>query len=441
MLKEIKDFCQEYDMLPRGSNVLACLSGGVDSMCLLDVLLRLRGELGFELFAAHYNHRLRGAESDGDEAFVRAWCEKAGIPLFVGSGDVAGEAKKRGTGIEETGRKLRYGFFRETARELHGVKIATAHNADDNLETLLMRIVRGAGLRGLCGIPPASGELIRPLLGVTRAQIEAYCEENRIPHREDSSNGSDAYTRNRLRHRVVPVLRELNPSLNVTEMTGLLRRDEDYLMAQAADFLRVFSSQDGVSASELAALPFPVASRAVRALFGEKLSAAHVDAVLALAGSGDPSGEVSLPGITVRREYGVLTAREIERKTFPPTQIPLDKAVIIEDIGLKFTVASYTWGGIYNSLTYFLIKRDKIKAGIFVRPRKVGDELRLPGGRRSLKRLMIDKKIPASMRERVPVIVSGDGDVLAAAGLGQDVDTLPAEGEPAILIKIEKTEG
>ncbi len=440
MLCKIEKFCQEYKMLSPGAPVIVCVSGGVDSMCLLDVLAGLREQIGFPLYAAHYNHRLRGAESDGDEAFVREQCELRRIPLYVGSGDVAGEAKRRGLGVEETARTMRYVFFRELTLNLGGARIATAHNSDDNVETVLMRMVRGTGLRGLCGIPPVAGDLIRPLLCVSRAEIEGYCREHGVPHREDSSNDSDDYTRNRLRHAVMPVLRELNPSLTVLPMTELLRRDEEYLCSLARDFLRDRAPKGRVDAGALAALPFPVASRAVRALFGEKLGAVHVRAVLDLASRGGPSDRVSLPGIVVRREYDVLTAEKIGGKNFPETEIPLDKSVIIKDIGLRLTLLPWEKGGIYNSLTNFLIKRDKIKAGLSVRPRKAGDVLRLPGGSRSVKRLMIDRRIPADVRDTVPVVVSGD-EVLAVFGLGQSADTLPTEGDPAVLLKIEKTEG
>ncbi|MBQ2158378.1 MAG: tRNA lysidine(34) synthetase TilS, partial [Oscillospiraceae bacterium] len=179
---------REFDMIQPGDRVLVCLSGGADSVCLLSVLSELSDELDLELFAAHYNHRLRGDESDGDEEFCAALCRGLGVPLFVGSGDVRLEAERRSQGIEECARDMRYEFFYETAASLGGAKIATAHNAEDNLETVLMRIARGTGLKGLCGIPPVRGEIIRPLLYVKRAEIETYLRVNGIPHREDSSN-------------------------------------------------------------------------------------------------------------------------------------------------------------------------------------------------------------------------------------------------------------
>ena len=425
--------------IPEDAPLIACVSGGVDSMCLLELLRRLSVERGFPLYAAHYNHRLRGDDSDGDEAFVRAWCEGRGIPLYTASGDVAGEAQRTGRGIEETAREMRYRFFFELSRRLQNAWIATAHNADDNLETVLMRLVRGTGLKGLCGIPPVSGHLVRPLLGIPRRQIEDWCLENGVPHREDATNAQDGCTRNRLRHAVVPVLKELNPALDLSNMTALLRRDEEYLTALAESFLREHAFQGCVDADALAALPYPVASRAVRLLWGEKLSTVHVDAVLRLAASPDPSGVTMLPGIALRREYNVLTSASPGPKTFEPVEIPLDKPVIIENIRLKITAAAQEKAEIYNSLTKFTIKRDTIKNGIIARPRRAGDVLRLPGGSKSVKRLMIDRKLPAGGRDALPVLVSGDR-VLAVYGLGQSTDTLPAMGESAVVITIEKWE-
>ena len=213
MLETIRALTTEYDMLPRGGKVLCALSGGSDSMCLLHLLSAMAEEGGFTLCAAHYNHHLRGAESDGDAAFVARWCEEHHIPYALGEGDVAAEAAKRNQGLEETARQLRYAFLTETAEALGCSRIATAHNADDNLETLLLHLTRGAGLHGLAGIPPRRGELVRPLLTTPRADIEAYLEAHHIPHVEDSTNTDTKYARNKLRSQVIPVLRELNPKL------------------------------------------------------------------------------------------------------------------------------------------------------------------------------------------------------------------------------------
>ena len=201
-------FADKYNMLPQGSTVLCALSGGADSMALLSVLEALAKPRSLTLHAAHFNHQLRGEESQRDEDFVVQWCQKRGIPLVVGRGDVAQEAQEQGKGVEETARAMRYGFLTATAQELGADKIATAHNADDNAETLLLHLARGTGLDGLTGIPPVRGILIRPLLATPRIDIAVYLAQEEIPHVEDSSNQDTVYARNRLRQEVMPVLRE-----------------------------------------------------------------------------------------------------------------------------------------------------------------------------------------------------------------------------------------
>ena len=227
----------QYDLLPAGARVLCAVSGGADSMCLLHLLLQAAPEGGFQVEAAHFNHGLRGDEAQRDEEFVRAQCVRWQVPLTVGRGDVGDFARREGQTIEEAARTLRYAFLEERAQAAGCTHIATAHNADDNLETLLLHLVRGAGLHGLAGIPPRRGKLIRPLLAVSRREIEAYLTEHGIPHVEDSTNTDAAYARNRLRHQVIPILRALNPRLSehTAQTMGFLRSDNDYLNAQALE--------------------------------------------------------------------------------------------------------------------------------------------------------------------------------------------------------------
>ena len=248
-------FADRYNMLPPGSTILVALSGGGDSMALLSVLEKLAQERDLHLHAAHFNHQLRGEESQRDETFVTEWCEKRNIPLIIGQGDVAQEAKEQGKGVEETARAMRYGFLTQAAQDLGADKLATAHHADDNAETVLLHLVRGAGLDGLTGIPPVRGILIRPLLAIPQSDIAAYLEQEGIPHVEDSSNFDLTYARNRLRQEVVPVLQELNPAFISTLTANLdhLREDRDLLegMAQRA-------IQEARLAAEAAATTFCV---------------------------------------------------------------------------------------------------------------------------------------------------------------------------------------
>ena len=184
-----------------GDHIVCAVSGGADSVALLFGLYLLKEKLGVTLSAAHFNHHLRGDESDGDEDFVRDFCAGYRIPLEVGGARVQPGPK----GLEAAAREARYAFL----RTLPG-RIATAHTADDNAETVLMHLLRGTGLKGLGGIRPVSGNVIRPMLAITRQEVEAFLAEYSLPHREDSSNAADAFLRNRIRHGVLPLLRQEN---------------------------------------------------------------------------------------------------------------------------------------------------------------------------------------------------------------------------------------
>ena len=219
----------EYDMLPPGCTVVCAVSGGADSVCMLHVLLSLRNTLGITVEAAHFNHQLRGEESDRDEAFVRTRCAELGVVLHVDNGDVRARAAKTHESVEEAARALRYTFF----SSLPGL-IATAHTQDDNLETVLLNLTRGTGLAGLCGIPPRRERFIRPMLAVSRAEIEAYLAQNGLSHVTDSTNFLPDARRNRLRQSVIPLLKAENPSLCETafRMCRLLEADEAQKIAQ-----------------------------------------------------------------------------------------------------------------------------------------------------------------------------------------------------------------
>ena len=340
-------FSDENGLLPEGSVILTALSGGRDSMALLTALSLAAADRGWTVLAAHYDHGLRGEESRRDRDFVSAWCRDHGIPLAIGEGDVAGQAKRDRRGIEETARSMRYDFLYETARAVGASVIATAHNAEDNAETVLLHLTRGAGLDGLTGIPPRRGKLVRPLLASSRDEIDAFLSRNSIPWVEDSTNAQTVYARNRIRREVLPVLKELNPNLTETLTANLarLRADRDWLNAQAQPALDLAEKSPGrvtVPASALTELPPTVAVRVVKGLLAAldrwTVSAAHLEQVLSLAAREDPSAFVRIPGgVTARREYDRLVL------TLNPEPRPLTEEVTVtgEDDGKEVFRATY----------------------------------------------------------------------------------------------------
>ena len=302
--------------LPRGGRVLCAVSGGLDSMCLLH-FLHTRGE-GLTVLAAHFNHQLRGGAADRDEAFVRDWCAGVDIPFVSGSGDVRELAEREGLSVEEAARTLRYAFLEETAAREGCAAILTAHHADDNAETMLLNLLRGTGIRGLAGIPEVRGNILRPFLRITRAELAEYAAAHNIPHVEDETNQLDDAARNVLRHRVLPVLRELNPRAveNMIRTAELALRDEEALTQAAEELLEQGGGEPGQSAwlpvSACGGQPPAVLTRAVRMMLErtcgrrKDLTAAHTEAVLELLRS-LPGKAVSLPyGLTARREAEVL---------------------------------------------------------------------------------------------------------------------------------------
>ena len=396
MLNKLREFSRQQGLIQSGDSIVCAVSGGADSMALLWALYLLKEEWDLDISAAHFNHHLRGAESDRDEAFVREFCNGYGIPLHVGSGTIVPGKK----GLEAAARDARYTFL----RTLPG-KIATAHTADDNAETLLMHLVRGTGLKGLGGIMPQNGNVIRPMLSITRQEIEDFLAEYAVEHITDSSNNGDDFLRNRIRHHVMPLLKEENPRLsqNLSAMALRLRQDEEALSRQAAF--------DGAPQVEILRNMAP----AVRARALEKFlkdsgvkepEAVHIRQAEALVFSENPSARANFPGgLIIGRKYDILTIVP-EATSQIPYRISCSAAEKIENTTDSFTVVPV--------------------GDVYIRARQTGDAIRLPGGTKTLKKILIDRKIPAAERSRIPVLCDDLG-ILAVGGIGVNLDRVAKE--------------
>ena len=422
MLNDLSRFLREYHMVKAGDTVICALSGGADSVALVFGMYLLKDELGVTLEAAHFNHGLRGAESDGEETFVRDLCDRYDIPLHVGR-DLVVPGKK---GLEAAAREARYRYF----ATLNG-KIATAHTADDNAETVLMHLTRGTGLKGLGGIAPVGQNLIRPMLSVTRKQVLAFLDEYNLSYCTDSSNHTDDFLRNRLRHHVMPLLKQENPCFaeNTSAMALRLRLDEQAL-SQAAD------AEEMPDVFVLRQMPAAVRSRHLERFLKKngvkEPEAAHIALAESLVFSEKPSAEGHFPGgITLCRSYDRLMKKE-QSAALTMQSLPMGVTELPE-LGLRITCTQAET--IENTSTVFTVDA---QGQMLLRCRQPADAIRLPGGSKQLKKLFIDRKIPAQKRLQIPVICDEAG-ILAVSEIGVNLDR-KAAALPAVRICIEKTE-
>lgn len=417
------------DPIQSGERVLCAVSGGADSMCLLSQMVSLAAQTGFSVLCAHFDHRQRGAESQRDADFVRAWCAEHDVACFV-------EAYEGGRSDEASLRAARYAFLRRVAAKQNCRWIATAHTADDQLETMLLNLARGSGLRGMTGIAPVQGDLLRPMLDLTRADVEAYLRAHQIPHVEDSSNASDDYARNRLRHAALPALQSVNAQAvrHAAETASLLREDADYLDSLALQALE----KDGSSLEALRSLPRPVRARVFRLRFGAGLSKQHIEALHAFIMEDAPAA-LDLPGVRVLREQGRLRAEQ----TLPPLPELVLTAGQTFDLpahGFRITVSETdTVPQIYDSFTVYRFKSAEIRGKLTLTARRPGDAIRLAGRgcTKRLSDLFLEAGVPASERDYIPVLRDDLGPA-AVYGFGVAERLTPGEGAPSITVMMER---
>lgn len=423
MLNKLEGFMRRYRMLQPGDRVICAVSGGADSVALMFAMYLLRQKLQISVAAAHFNHHLRGQESDRDEAFVRELCRDYDIELFVGSGQILPGKK----GLEAAAREARYAFL----KTLPG-KIATAHTANDNAETVLMHMVRGTGLKGLGAIAPVNGQLIRPMLEVTRQEVLAFLKEYSLTYVTDSSNSSDCFLRNRLRRHVMPLLEQENPRLaqNLSEMALRLRWDENALQTMAR-------TEELPSVSTLREMLPALRCRAIDAFLKRcgvtEPEAEHIRLVEKLIFSHKPSAKASLPGgVVILRTYDTL-APAGESAALTPRALPCPGTLELPGVGLRITCTPADRPCLKTDC-FTVVPRGPI----VVRSREPGDQLRLSGGTKQLKKLYIDRKLPAAVRALTPVLADDIG-VLGVFGFGANLDRV-AEELPAVQICFERIE-
>ncbi len=391
--------------------VLVALSGGADSVCLLDLFLcaKARGDFPYPIAAAHLNHMLRGEESDRDEAFCRALCAQRNVPLVCEFADVGAFAEKEGLCTEEAARKLRYAFLSRARASLSDIAyIATAHNKDDFCETMLLNLVRGSGLSGLCSIPRRRGEIIRPLLDVRREEILAYTTARALTFVTDSTNADTAYSRNRMRLCVLPELAKISPGYAkaLSRTAALLARDAEYLDTEAQ---RLYGTcvQNGILYTKSAQnFHLSMLSRIVKMLYNEhgfsNLAETHIDAICSQIRGGKENFTLSLPESFALCEHGRLQfVRTLPQSAEFCLPIRIGETVTLPS-GMRLTLSEVPQPGAIP------LRRDALCGALTVRSRQAGDTITVFGKTHKIKRMIADKKCSEAQKAKLFFLCASD---------------------------------
>ena len=407
MTELVKKTIKKYSMINKGDRVIVALSGGKDSMALLDILKKLEKELEISVSCAHFNHCIRGEESDRDEAFVRKYCEENNIELFCKRGDVLKFAKEKHLGTELAARELRYDFL----SSLDCDKIATAHTAGDNAETMLFNLARGTSLKGMCGIPPVRGKFIRPIIFLKSTDTEEYCKKNSIPFVTDSTNSSDEYTRNFIRHNIIPEFKKINPSFESAALRAAegLREDEAFISEIAKEEFKKRFKKNELDISELDKLNIAVKKRIVFEFVyttsGIKPDSLHISELL-----------------TACETRGRRTVAENAEYISNGNRLRLinkEKPEFITEIKSEKYEFLKNNKKVNNLLLNTAVDCDRIIGELKVRTRISGDKIRLRGRNctKSLKKLYNECGVPAEERDFLPVVCDDSGPVFIS-GIG-----------------------
>ena len=417
-------FVMKEGLLSEGDPVIAGVSGGADSICLFFVLQEIVQRMGGSLSAVHVHHGIRGECADLDEAFVRQVCEAQGVPLRVFHGDVPALAQQQHLSLEEAGRRYRYACLEEAAGADPDAKIAVAHHLDDQCETVLMNLLRGAGVRGMCGMSVKRGRIIRPLLCASRSEIEAFLERKGLVFRTDESNFSTEYTRNRIRLELLPYLREyINPAADrhIAAFAASLQSVSAYMEKQAAEaaaqMVKWEEDSCRISCDDFTGCDPALQSEILRLILGRAeglrdIGQVHIESLRALF-SADTGSSLSLPHrLCAVKEYEtVVLRREDDAEKAGQEEIPVQ--IPGTACGIRFSLSELSEGALQteqipkNRCTK-CFDYGKIYTELILRHRREGDYMVIgQGQKKSLHRILIDDKIPRADRDRILLLADG----------------------------------
>lgn len=439
MISKMFNTIMKHNMVSPGDRVLAGVSGGPDSVALLHGLYILQDRLKIKVYAAHLDHRFRGEESFEDARFVEDFCRRLGVPCIKEAVDVPAYIEKTGLSPEEAAREVRYDFFDRAASKVDAAKIALGHNLDDQAETVMMRVLRGTGLKGLQGIEPVrDGRFIRPLIEISRSEIEAYLDLNGLGYRTDSTNLKPEYHRNRIRLELLPLLeREYNPNIKrvLAGMAEILGWDVELLedLAEAAynEAAHDDNGQVFLSLDRLVKAPRAISSRMIRRACGQvvhglkDIELVHVKQVMAFLQSPGRGPITQLPrGLTVEKRGGCLVFSKGRAAPAPKFEyiLAIPGSVTIPEAGYEIRAEIVPRGEEHADLKPGILMEhldfDKINASrLVVRNRRSGDRFVPLGvnGSKKLKDFFIDEKVPGYLRDEIPLVTDGH-DILWVVG-------------------------
>jgi len=434
LLKKIRSTFIE--LVSPGDRVLVAVSGGIDSLALLYLLEQFSKELGYELFVAHLNHLARGKESDEDARFVEKEADKLSLPFFIEEVDVAKKKSHLKASFQESARILRYRFLEKILLSIKGNKIAVGHTADDQVETILMNLFRGAGLKGLAGIPEKRGDVIRPLLGCTRSELEQFLNDRNLPYRTDSSNNEKKYLRNKIRHDVIPFLKTFDTAIfgNLLGLAEIVREEDDWMSGKTCElYSQLVTAPNGglcFNISEFQKQPLAMKRRLVREALHQlkgdlrAITALHVRQVLDLFAHARVGSRLKLPGdVRVFCDYDTMNfslSEELEDSLplgMGGGTIKLKVPGVTSLAGVQLHARLMEPPVVFpESIDETQAYLDFEKTGEFIGARffQPGD-LFVPLGMRGHKKLksyFIDRKIPREKRPFIPILTNAEDDII-----------------------------
>lgn len=430
MIDKIINTIEIYSMIKKGDRITVALSGGADSVCLLLVLKELSRSYNITVDAIHINHCIRGEESDRDEEFCRSLCTRLDIPITVIRADVPAAALESKKSLEETARDIRYETFKKHAGKKG--KIATAHTLSDNAETVILNLARGTGLKGLCGIPPVRENIIRPLIDITRQQVEDYLKEQNQGFVTDSTNLSDDYTRNRIRHNIITELLKINGGFYKTFSAGqkILKEENNFISSYAESAYKKCKKSTG-EISGLDKYPDAVKKRIVSMFLNDNNLPVSYDKINSVSSLSEKNGKINiLKGIYITGKDGVITVNQ-ETEKITDVEIPLK-------IGRNFIFKNKVLIAEENKKGDLLIDLDKICGTIILRNRRYGDKIKLSGRSfiSSVKKLL-NENIPSEERPFIHFL-SDDIGLIYVENIGV-ADRVKVTGESIRILSV-KTE-